>query len=240
MLLDGKNFQITLLEEKKQRTVNWLTNILNKKKVQLKELEKLTGLLNFLNQAIVPGRAFTRCIYAKFTLLNKTIKLHHHVKIDSELRKDCSTWLEFLSSSDLKTISRPFMDLTKPCELAINLKFTSDATANENLGFGSIFDEQWLYGQWEPNFIKDKKPSIEFLELIRKLTLRCLYFNIRVFARHKKEIDNYLSDFLSRLKLDKFRAATIKDKCQINESPEPLHEDLWPLSKLWESKCAHL
>ena len=45
------------------------------------------------------------------------------------------------------------------------LKFYSDASAAENLGYGCIFNNRWIYSRWENNFISSYKPSIEFLEL---------------------------------------------------------------------------
>ena len=45
------------------------------------------------------------------------------------------------------------------------LSFTSDASANKNLGFGMVFDKEWSFGQWEQGFIEDCNPSIEDLEL---------------------------------------------------------------------------
>ena len=112
----------------------------------------MTGFLNFLNRAIVPGRAFMRRMYAKFTGLDKKLKPHHHIKVDTEFKSDCKMWLQFLSY-DVSMVSRPYVDLSVPCETAENLKFTSDATANEVLGFGTIFDNQWTFGRWEDGFI---------------------------------------------------------------------------------------
>ena len=48
------------------RAVNTLRYLLGKKKATVKDLESLAGLLNFLNRAIFPGRAFTHRMYAKF------------------------------------------------------------------------------------------------------------------------------------------------------------------------------
>ena len=58
------------------------------------------------------------------------------------------------------------IDLKKNTFCAQELNFFSDASANENLGFGAVFNEKWLFSQWEENFIKVKQPSIEYLELV--------------------------------------------------------------------------
>ena len=40
-----------------------------------------------------------------------------------------------------------------------------DSSANADLGFGCIFGKRWFFGRWEPGFIVNKEPSIEYLEL---------------------------------------------------------------------------
>ena len=69
----------------------------------MKDLQSLAGLLNFLNKAIYPGRAFTRCMYSKFAPLvsndcRGVTKLlpHHHISLDKEFQEDCKMWLSFL------------------------------------------------------------------------------------------------------------------------------------------------
>ena len=49
---------------------------------------------------------------------------------------------------------------------AKKLKFFSDASANAKLGFGAVFNNQWLFGQWEPRYIVECEPTIEYLELL--------------------------------------------------------------------------
>ena len=45
------------------------------------------------------------------------------------------------------------------------LFFYSDASANPELGFRAVFNQKWLFGQWELGFIRECSPSIEYLEL---------------------------------------------------------------------------
>ena len=65
--------------------------------------------------------------------------------------------------TDDTAISRPFLDV-KGQEGEV-LNFMSDASASQFLSFGCVYDQQWTYSQWEPNFIMRYKPSIKFLEL---------------------------------------------------------------------------
>ena len=41
----------------------------------------------------------------------------------------------------------------------------SDASKNPFLGFGALCRHSWVFNQWDPLFIIDKDPSIEYLEL---------------------------------------------------------------------------
>ena len=120
-LLDGKNFRLTIPEEKRLKAVNSLEKMLVKRKATVKELQQLAGFLNFLNHAIVPGRTFTRCMYTKYadTLEAKSqskprkLKHYHHIKLDQEFKRDCQVWLEFLKVENVAAVSRPFVDFSK-------------------------------------------------------------------------------------------------------------------------------
>ena len=67
ILLDGENKCLLVPEEKLLKAQKWLKLLIHKRMAAVNELEKLTGLWNFLNKALVPGQAFTRRMYAKVT-----------------------------------------------------------------------------------------------------------------------------------------------------------------------------
>ena len=83
-----------------------------KKKIQIGQLQKITGFLNFLGKAIVPGRAFTRRLYhIEEKALAKNLKQHHHVNLTAEMRMDLKMWLVFLRHPSI--FSRGFMDIDR-------------------------------------------------------------------------------------------------------------------------------
>ena len=164
ILLDGNKFLLTIPEDKRLKALNMLDLMITKRKAKVKEMEQLTGYLNFLNKAIVPGRAFTRRMYAKFSATKQVLRAYHHVTLDREFKEDCRIWKTFLETNAHQLISRPFIDL----EVSLNareLRFYTDASAKLTLGFGCIFNNEWIYKQWENSFIHEENPSIEFLEL---------------------------------------------------------------------------
>ena len=60
MTLNGRRWTIAVAEEKRHKALHLLQFFAQSRKVQIKHIEQLTGTLNFLSQAIVPGKVFTR------------------------------------------------------------------------------------------------------------------------------------------------------------------------------------
>ena len=111
ILLNGVLHFLAIPEDKRCTALNLLRNCIDKKKATVKDLQRLTGVLIFLNSAIVPGRAFTHHMYSKFSgKQSKSLKQYHHVCLDREFKDDCRMWVEFLTSRT-ESYYRPFIDL---------------------------------------------------------------------------------------------------------------------------------
>ena len=78
------------------------------------------------------------------------------------MRMDLELWQIFLQHPSI--YSRKFIDFNKSIS-ATDLDFYTDASANPNLGCGGIFGTEWFILQWNEKFIKNYKPSINYLEL---------------------------------------------------------------------------
>ena len=142
-----------------------MLTLLDKCKATVKELQVLSGYLNFLCKVIFSGRAFVRRMYAKLSsVLNKggalsravefKLRQHHHVRLDREFKDNCRTWLDFLNGNLDEVVCRP-----------IEICFYSDASTSKDLSFGCILNNKWIQGFLGNHFIKEENPSIEFLEL---------------------------------------------------------------------------
>ena len=165
ILLNGKMLVMLVPQEKKNKALNLLQEAIDKHKVTVKFIQKLTGTLNFLNRAIIPGHAFVRGMYQKLSLTNAqgiSLKQHHHVTLNADFLMDCMTWQQFLNSQNLG-ICRPFIDFQQNSTQILN--FTSDASRNYSLGMGAVFKNNWIVMRWNKKFIEEEDPSIEFLEL---------------------------------------------------------------------------
>ena len=98
ILLDGQNYLLSIPTQKRDKALNMLSYVIKKKKVTVKQVQRLAGLLNFLNKAIVPGRTFTRCLYDKMRLKDKhgnQLKSYHHINLTRGNILDCEVWRVF-------------------------------------------------------------------------------------------------------------------------------------------------
>ena len=177
LLLDAERQIIGIPQDKLIKASNWVNYFLNKnnKKATVLEFQKLCGILNFLCRSIVPGRAFIRRLY----LNNAKLKPHHHVRISQENRLDLLVWKYFLAHPD--SHYRPFMETIVLNAQEIDMY--SDASGNFELGFGVLCGPEWTYGVWDREFCKQRKPSIEYLELFG-VTVAVLNW-IKLFASRR-------------------------------------------------------
>ena len=168
ILLEGVNKVLAVPVSKANKARNLLKWVIQKKKVTVLTIQRLMGTLNFLNKPIIPGRAFTRRMYSKLTMVNnagKKLQQYHHVSLDAEFIKDCKMWLQFLDSSDIhdsRKLCRPFLDL-KYTETSTTLQFYLDASGK--IGMGVVYKNHYIVERWDNKFLRDKQPSIQFLEL---------------------------------------------------------------------------
>lgn len=109
-------------------------------KVTLKQLQELTGLLNFCVRAIPAGRAFIRRLYVASCGLKKP---HHRRRVNNEMIEDIYTWLFFLNRFNGITSYRQ-VDWANDCDLEL---FTYSA-GNPDLGCGAVFGSHWVYLLW--------------------------------------------------------------------------------------------
>ena len=168
ILMDGEQFCLCVPTDKKNNAVDLLKWLIDQRSITIKTVQRVTGILNFLNKAIVPGRAFTRTMYNKLKTKTKDgilLKQYHHVSINADFKNDSKMWLRFLTEKSWESrLCRPFVDFSDD-KNSVVLNFYSDASAKCDLGMGAIFNRNWIVKRWDHDFITKYNPSIEFLEL---------------------------------------------------------------------------
>ena len=191
VLLNGSSLVMAIPQEKKTKALYLLNLAIEKRKVTIHFIQKLTGTLNFLQKAIVPGRVFTRGMYGKLKLTDakgKPLQQYHHVRLGKDFIMDCFMWKQFLvlANENPGLLCRPFIDFQETTQSAELLQFYSDASLNAELGFGGTFKNSWIVGKWNKSFIQDCKPSIEFLELF------ALTVSVLTWAEEKEMKDSQI------------------------------------------------
>ena len=115
-----------------------ISGFLRRRKVILREIQSLTGLLKFACTVVVPGRVFLR------RLIDLTIGIRHPhflIRLTREVKEDLKVWHQFLSGFN----GRSFF-LSVDWANSHHLKLYTDATGA--IGFGAVFGRHWCYGEW--------------------------------------------------------------------------------------------
>ena len=102
--IDSVAMESRLPTEKLQKIRDKLNEVVRRKKVTLKTLQSLIGLLNFACCVICPGRAFLR------RLIDLTCGVrcpNFYVRLNSEARADMQAWLTIISSFSGKSVFLP-------------------------------------------------------------------------------------------------------------------------------------
>lgn len=158
-LLDTIEFQIRIPEEKIKNLLDLIQNTLSRKKLTLKELQSITGSLQFCAKAMPSARAFIRRMYGSMSTVKKA---HHRIRLTRGIKDDLRMWQAFLSSFngvsymlDVEWVS------------SVKLQLYTDSAGGAGLGCGCYLDGAWAFLQWpdswaESGILKD----ITFLEMV--------------------------------------------------------------------------
>ena len=141
--------------EKITKCVQSISDFLTRKKVKLKELQSLIGLLNFACSVITPGRAFLRRL---IDLTCGATLQHHFIRLRQDTKEDLRVWLSFLSNFNGKSF---FLD-ENWCN-STKLNWFTDASGS--IGFGAIFGSEWRYGKWPNQWLHRHIATLEFYQL---------------------------------------------------------------------------
>ena len=136
--LDTCKLEARLSQDKIDKCTNMIQDFLKRKKVTLKDMQSLMGLLNFTCSVVVPGRTFLR------RMINLTVGVRrpmHMIHLTSAVKGDLHLWLQFLTQFNGKSFFLDFIWLSSDM-----IHLYTDASGS--LGYGAVFGRNWLYGAW--------------------------------------------------------------------------------------------
>ena len=149
--VDTEALMFHLPPNKLQRLQSELSRCIHRRSITKRELQSLTGLLQFATKIIRPGRPFLRQLYV---MQNIGSHPEHHVRLNSSARADILWW--YLFATDWNGISM-LWDIGK---LLPDYNVVSDASGT--WGCGAYWDGKWFHFQW-PSILQSLNIAIKEL-----------------------------------------------------------------------------
>ena len=169
--IDTEKMVVRIPFEKLNETREKLLVILRSKKVTLRMLQSLVGLLNFCARAIPPVRAFNRRFCDAMSGVRKP---EHFIRVSHNMKEDIIMWLKFL---DEFNGTRKFGQNIWLTNSQLNLY--TDSTGNCELGCGVYFSGHWAYFPWPIEWTQTEiMLDMTFLELV-PILLAIYLFDIK-------------------------------------------------------------
>ena len=164
---DTLAMELRLPNEKLVELKHTLELFVQSKKVTLRQLQSLIGLLNFACQVVLPGRAFCRRLIDATCNIRKP---RHRIRVSKSMREDIKVWLTFLSEYNGVTVITDNAWASNE-----TLELFTDSAGGQNRGFGIYFQGKWAQKCWpklweEMGILKD----ITFLELFPVVVALCI------------------------------------------------------------------
>ena len=173
--------------------VQCIAGFLTRKKVTLKALQSLIGLLNFACSVVTPGGAFLRRL---IDLTRGISQPHFFICLNRSVKSYLRIWQTFLSSFDGKSL---FFD----DHWRNNQKLNLYMDASGAIGFGALFRQEWCYGKLPENWLKYNTVVLEFYPIVPSLCLFAIPMHrfVRWVVGNRTHFLNISAFLLCQLKL---------------------------------------
>ena len=254
------NGEERLPDKKLKKCHIFLHNFYKRCTVRLKDVQSLIGLLNFICQVIVPGRAFL----CRLIDLTKGIRQpHHRICLCKGSKQD-------LVDLVFRRVQRQIIFLKDSWEMSHTLELFSDAASL--IGFGAVFGKYWFGSEWSVTWrsyniavlklfpivlafhiwghlmadkcviffcgnaaivdIINKHTSKHqsIMVLIRDLVLSCLRHNVLLYAKHIPGFYNTRADYISHSQVAKCKELSPDVDKNLTTTPANLLPKSWSLT----------
>lgn len=160
--LDAAKLEARLPKQRLTELHNLIVEWLSLKRASIRQLQSLSGLLNFACACVAPGRYYTRRIITHTArLISIGVRPHVAADIPPRVHADVQWWADFLHSWN--GISLLY---EKNWLEAKRIELFTDACQT---GFGGYFQGRWIAGAWSPQDLAAAKRtetlSMPFLEM---------------------------------------------------------------------------
>ena len=153
--LDSIRMEARLPEEKLEKCRTMLLDFYKRRKVTLRELQSLIGLLNFTCSVVLPGRAFLRRL---IDLTRGIRRPHFKIRLNKDAKSDLIVWLSFLEQYNGRTF---FLDERMS---ASRYEITSDVAGSK--GYGALFNTHWFFGSWPESWQSLNITALELFPIV--------------------------------------------------------------------------
>ena len=136
--VDSHTLECRLPHEKIVKIRKALNESYKRRKIKLRELQSVIGLLNFACLVVSPGRTFLRRM---IDLTKNITNPFHYIRLGKEARADLSAWKLFIDSFNGKSVF-----LSDNWVSSDYLKLFTDASGN--VGYAAVYGSQFLAHKW--------------------------------------------------------------------------------------------
>ena len=172
--LDSVSMEARLPPDKLEKLLNLLEHNKRKRKIKLRELQSLLGLLNFCCQVVVPGRSFMRRLT---DLTCKVTNPNHHITLNRESRKDLNAWCVFVQHFNGRQLLLERRWITSDM-----LHLHTDSSGA--IGFAAVFGSKWFNGKWSAQLLPLHITFKELFPIVIALELWGVWFRDNCLTIH--------------------------------------------------------
>lgn len=185
LVIDTERMLVRIPLEKIYKLKLGIQYIQSSKKIKVKDLESIVGLMAFCARAIPSARAFSRRFYDVISSVNFR-KPYFFVRINQEIKEDARVWGEFLGEFNGECYLPNRLWLSNDV-----IELFTDSAGNALLGCGAYFNGHWAQFKWPVEWgSKEFMSDISFLELIPILMAMFIWTSEFISRKILLRIDN--------------------------------------------------
>lgn len=140
--IDTVNMVFRLPQDKLHKLSELIRGFCSVKRVTLRQMQSLLGLLVFACRIMPMGRVFSR----RLSLATKgAIRPEHHIRLTRHLKADLGVWWEFLNTYNGRTCCQ------SPEVSNDDIPLFTDASGS--VGFGAVFGTEWCAAVWPQSWV---------------------------------------------------------------------------------------